>query len=140
MNAETPILRKATEDDLPALLELGRDLYPGRGTDAAEGWIREMVRSPDALVVIGDKGAGICRVIRHYGFEPKVRLEALAVRPGQGILALKIIKVMLWWGRQKGLRTVLSIGADTGVDFAPFAARLGGRKVETVSYEIPLEE
>lgn len=140
MNAESPLLRNATEADLPALLALGRDLYPGRGTDAAESWIREMIRRPDALVVIADDGAGICRVAQSYGFEPHARLDVLAVRPGNGLLALKIIRVMVWWAKQKGLRTSLSIGADTGVDFAPFAARLGGRKVETVRYEIPLEE
>lgn len=133
--------RKATEADIPFILALAKELYPDRPVEQGVPWITRAMRDPAHFVVVGPHSAGCCHITKHYGFEPKARLDMLARRPGvttATMEALKLLRVMLWWAKDRGAKGNFTLDADTGVDFEPFAKRLGGKRVEYVRYEIPL--
>lgn len=135
-----PEIRRATLDDAPFLLELAREKYPARQVDLAANWLKWCIESPDRLVLIGPNSAGIAQVQWNYGFERRARLDALAARPttGAALEALRIVRLMIDWAKQQGAVGSFRLDADTGVDFGPFAKRLGGRPVTMTRYEIPL--
>lgn len=132
-------IKKAADSDIPAMVEIGKACYPGRDVVLGVDWLRARMHDPANLVLLGPNSVGIASVSRRYGFEPKARLDVLACRPspGKALEALKMVRVMLWWAKERGAKPPFRMDADTGVDFSAFSARLGGKRVESVRYEIP---
>ena len=49
-----------------------------------------------------------------------------------------MVRMMIAWAKEQGAQGAFKLEADTGIDFAPFAKRLGGHAVTTTRYDIPL--
>lgn len=135
-------IRRATEADIPFVRELAVLKYPARNVEQALNWFKWCLQSPDRLVLVGANSFGIAQVDWNYGFERRGRMDVLAGRavPGASFETLRMIRMMVLWAKERGATGNFKIEADTGVDFGPFAKRLGGRQVTTVWYEIPLNE
>ena len=133
-----PMIRQATLDDIPFIAQLGKERYPQRDIEKDIPWARWCIQNPDRLVLVGPNSMGCCQIDWIYGHECKARLDVLAARPGPIWEALRMLRIMLNWARQKGAVGSFILDANTGVDFEPFSQRLGGRKVTRVEYEIPL--
>ena len=138
--AERPMIRQATLDDIPFIMALASEKYPGRDVEKDRPWASWCIQNPDRLVLIGPNSMGCAQVDWIYGHECKARLDVLAARPGPFWEALRMVRIMVNWARQKGAIGTFKLNAETDVNFAPFASRLGGRKVTTTYYEIPLEQ
>lgn len=135
-------IRVATVDDIDDALAIARECYPGREVGNARQWAEWIIKNPDRLALIGKDTVGIAAVYLNYGFERHARIDMLASRKTKAapLEALEMIRIMMHWAwHHKGLRTTLRLSSDTGVDFKPFAERLGGCAV-TPSYDIPLKE
>ena len=138
--AMRPMIRQATLDDIPFIMELAKEKYPTRDVEKAAPWAAWCIKNPDRLVLVGPSSMGCAQVDWRYGHECKARLDVLAARPGPIWEALRMLRLMLNWARQKGAIGNFILDANTGIDFGPFAERLGGKKVTIVQYEIPLDK
>ena len=132
-------IRIAIPEDLPGIMALARETYAGRDTDKAEPYIAWAMQQPDRLCLIGVDTAGMASVTSHYGFERKARMDILvgrrtAIAP---LEAFRMVKIMVDWAEKMGAKS-FRLDADTGVDFGPFALRLGGHLVDSPRYDIPL--
>jgi len=134
-NLET--IRLATLADVPIWIEKAKAKYPGRDVEKATRWAEWCVQNPNRLVLVGRNCAGIAQVDQYYGFECKAKLDMLFGDPSWE--TFRMVRMMVRWAREKGATGTFRLDADTGADFAPFAARLGGRPVTVTRYEIPLE-
>lgn len=141
-------IRLGQVEDIPALVEFALEAYGNRMIPRGEAWVKSggarwlewCILNPERLVLIGANSVGIAQVAWHYGFERKGRMDVLVSRPGSRtpLETLKMVRLMLSWARQRGAVGSFRLDADTGVDFEPFAQRLGGKPVTNVRYEIPL--
>lgn len=133
-------IRRATLDDMPFIIELAQDRYPGRGIENGIPWMRWCIQSPARLVLVGSNSVGVCRYSLNYGFESHASVDMLASRRAKTapLEALRMLRIMIQWAREKGVKDCLHLHADTGVDFEPFARRLGGKTVVSQRCEIPL--
>lgn len=137
-------IRRATLDDLPFFAELIQNRYGDRFHDpqkanANSNWLALAFERPDFTCLRGTHTAGVARVVIAYGAELLPQLVGMAAWPGAGLEPLRMLRVMLRWAKVRGATGDFAVSADTGVDFAPFAKRLGGRKVIKEVWEIPLE-
>lgn len=139
VDAETDI-RRATLADMPFIIEMARERYPARTIEKGIPWMQWCIGNPEKLVLIGPNSIGMANVGWQYGFERRARLDMLGARAvaGAALEALRMIRIMLTWAKQQGAVGTFRLDADTGVDFGPFARRLGGKPVTLTRYEIPL--
>lgn len=146
MNAlfRNSVIRRATEADIPHGLGIAQQAYPGRGIEKAVEWAKWHINQPNSIVLIGPSTLGIASIVFKYGFEKRSRLDMLAALPEKsGVLeALQQVRAMVRWAALQGAVGQFRIDADTGIDFGPFAKRLGGFEVDPVKYpryDIPLD-
>lgn len=137
-------IHRATEADIPRGLEIARERYPEREVANGLEWVRWHMRQPLSLVLAGSCTFGVASIVLKYGFEKRARLDMLAALPEKGVVmeALQQVKTMVRWATLQGATGYFRIDADTGVDFGPFAKRLGGCEVDPVKYpryDIPLD-
>lgn len=133
-------IRKATLDDMTFMVALAAEKYPARTIELGIPWMEWCLQSPERLVLVGPNSAGVAQVSWNYGYERRARLDMLGCRatPGAALEALRMVRMMLDWARQQGAKGSFRLDADTGIDFGPFARRLGGKPVTHTRYEIPL--
>lgn len=153
MNAPTPgrvflnsSIRRATLNDMPRMLEIAEEMYPGRGVKAGWDWMKWNIenRAGDKFVWIGEDSILVAHIFKRYGFELAVRVDMLCARRKKRVLfeAVHLLKACKRWAALNGVTEPLKLDADTGVNFEPFARRLGGYKVDPARYpvyEIPLD-
>lgn len=134
-------LRRATEADIPFMLEIGRERYGERYTEAAIPWMRYHLKNPGSLVLVGSASMGVASINLYYGFEKRARLDMLAAKLVKQAHweAFQQVKAMVRWAAVNGAEGGFKIDADTGADFGPFAKRLGGLRVQYPRYDIPLD-
>lgn len=137
---ERAAVRRATLADMPFIIAMAKEKYPARQIEQGISWMEWCIGSPERLVLIGPNSAGVAQVSWNYGFERRARLDMLGARatPGAALEALKIVRMMVAWAKEQGAQGTFRLDADTGVDFGPFARRLGGGPVTLTRYEIPL--
>lgn len=133
-------IRRAILDDMPFIVELAREKYPKRVIDLGIPWMEWAIGNPERLVLVGPNSVGVAQVSWNYGFERRARLDMLGARAASGaaLEALRMVRMMLAWAKEQGAQGTFRLDADTGVDFGPFALRLGGKPVTLTRYEIPL--
>ena len=133
-------IRRATAEDIPFVRELARLKYPERAIEQALGWFEWCLKNPERLVLVGTNSVGIAQVDWRYGFERRGRLDMLASRPMPYAAweAFRMVRMMVAWAKEQGAQGTFRLDADTGIDFGPFARRLGGTPVTLTRYEIPL--
>lgn len=129
---------------MPRSLEIARKAYPGRGIDMGVEWFKWSMKQANCLVLIGPSTVGVASIVWKYGFEKRARLDMLAALPEKHAVteALQQIRAMVRWAAVNGASGYFRVDADTGVDFGPFARRLGGHEVDPVKYpryDIPLD-
>lgn len=133
-----PSIRAATAADIDFWLPRAQQLYPARPIMAMEPWIRWALNNEDCLILVGKNSCGMARVSWFYGVDRKARMEFLFGSPSWE--TLKMVRLMVAWAKVRGATGKFRLTADTGVDFGPFAKRLGGHIVEqNPQYDIPLE-
>ena len=139
-HADLPVIRAATLDDMPFIIELAREKYPQRTIEKGIPWMAWAIQNSERLVLVGPNSGGVAQVSWNYGFERRARIDMLGARavPGAALEALRMVRMMLVWAKEQGAEGTFRLDADTGVDFGPFARRLGGKPVTTTRYEIPL--
>lgn len=153
MNAPIPhrvfanaAIRRATFDDMPAMLEIAEESYPGRGVKAGWDWMKWNIenKTGDKFVWIGNDSLIVAHIYKQYGYELRARIDMLCARRSKRAVmeALQLVKATKRWAAVNGVTHPMKLDADTGVDFGPFARRLGGWQVDPVKYpvyEIPLD-
>jgi len=136
-------IRRATEADFPMMMEICRARYGDRAAEAEKSipWMRWHLNNVGSLVLVGADTMGVASVSVLYGVEKRARLDMLATRPVKSapLEALQMVKAMVRWAAINGAGGAFRIDADTGVDFGPFARRLGGTEVPYPRYDIPLD-
>lgn len=140
------LIRRATLDDMPWMLELAEEQYPGRGVKAGWDWMKFCIenRIGDRCVLVGEASLIVAHIYKQYGYELRCRIDMLCAKKSKRAVleALQLIKGIKRWAAMNSVTAPLKLDADTGVDFGPFARRLGGRQVDPVRYpvyEIPLD-
>lgn len=114
------------------VLDVARNKYPPFDESRALEWLYSSLSNPNMLMLRGDHGFGIAGITyRFYDPKPLAHLVFLAVKPGGGWEGYRLLASMIRWARDRG--AVFHLGEDTGVDFGPWARRLGG-KVDRPSY------
>lgn len=138
---EAPAIRRATEADIDVGIEMVRAAYPDRPIDNARHWVTWLIKNPDRCLLIGLHSVGCAQFTWRYGFEPRARLDFLAAAPAAVEVwePLRMVRMMIEWAKGKGAKGCFRLDADTGVDFGPFARRLGGHEIVLRCWDIPLE-
>lgn len=138
-------IRRATLDDMPRMLEIAEEMYPGRGVKAGWDWMKWNIenRTGDKFVWVGDDSLIVAHIYKRYGYELCARVDMLCARRAKKAVfeALQLVKAAVRWAALNGVERPLKLDADTGADFGAFARRLGGWKVDPEQYpvyEIPL--
>lgn len=135
-------IRPAELNDLPEIARRLIQHYAGRATPAqimrGAKWMAWAIGSRDRLVLLGPNAFGIASIGTFYGCERKARVDILCSRPsaGRSLESLRMVRKMVAWAKRRGAPT-LRLDADTGVDFGPFARRLGATAVSTIKFDIP---
>ena len=138
--AARKFIRRASLDDMPFIIGMAKEKYPARQIEQGIPWMEWCIGSPERLVLVGPNSVGVAQVDWRYGFERRGRLDMLASRPQAGAPweAFRMVRMMLAWAKEQGAQGTFRLDADTGIDFGPFAKRLGGEPVTLTRYEIPL--
>lgn len=133
-------LHRATDADLPFMEALATEKYPGRPVKQGQPWVEWCMKNEDRLVLVGPNSFGIAQAQWIYGFERRGRLDMICARTTarSSFEPLRMIRLMVDWAKARGCVGTFKIDADTGVNFTPFAARLGGYAVTVERCEIPL--
>jgi len=135
---EELVIHRALDADKPFMLELAKEKYPNRDIERGVPWVEWCMGNRERLVLVGRHSFGIARVEWIYGFERRAGLDMLCARKGAGFEAFRMVRMMIQWAREQGAQGEFKLDADTGVDFGPFARRLGGRASSAQWYVIPL--
>lgn len=135
-------IRRATADDIPFISQLAQEKYPNRDVTKGLKWFEYCLRNPRRLPLVGPHSFGIAWIEPLYGFEERAGMDVLACRTSSaaGWEILRMVKIMVAWARAHGAEGAFRLDADTGVDFGPLAARLGGELSPQRYYLIPLEQ
>lgn len=138
------VIRRMTEADIPFFLEIAKERYPDRNVALGVQYVRWAMGNANSIVLCGTVAFGVASVSLKYGFEKRGRLDILAAKKGNKAVveAFQIVRAMVRWSALQGATGHFRIDADTGVDFGPFARRLGGHEVDPVRYpryDIPLD-
>ena len=138
--AARKFIRRASLDDMPFIIGMAKEKYPARQIEQGIPWMEWCIGSPERLVLVGPNSVGVAQVDWRYGFERRGRLDMLASRPQASAPweAFRMVRMMLAWAKEQGAQGTFRLDADTGIDFGPFAKRLGGEPVTLTRYEIPL--
>lgn len=133
-------IHQATADDEAFMMAIAKEKYPDRPIERGAPWVRWCMQNPERLVLVGAHSFGIAQTYWKYGYERRARLDMLCARPVSGSVmeALRMVRLMVMWAKEKGAIGTFILDADTGIDFAPFAERLGGTAVAVTRHEIPL--
>lgn len=122
------MIRHVTIEDSDFLISLAKESYTLPFVEeAAREWIARVVAAPDEAIFIRTDNATGVSVIQRPAWAPH-QLEAhmvFLVSRGNGVdmEGYKILKAMIEWAREQGAS--FHFGEQTGIDFAPFAKRLG---------------
>lgn len=137
---ERKFIRRATLADMPFIISLAKEKYPARQIELGIPWMEACIQNSERLVLVGPNSAGVAQIGWHYGFERRARLDMLGARPTASSAweAFRMVQIMVAWAKDEGATGSFRLDADTGVDFGPFARRLGGTPVTLTRYEIPL--
>lgn len=132
------MIRRATRDDIPFLLDVARSAYGARfESGAAATFIARALGEPSMIVLRGEHGGAVASMTRSfYDSAPRAYLLFIASRPGRGLLGegVALVRAVDAWRRERGA-IALHFGEDTGVNLAPIARRLGAA-VDRPSYVI----
>lgn len=133
-------IRRATLYDMPFMVALAREKYPSLPVAEGVGWMESCLSNPERLVLVGPNSVGVAQIGWNYGFQRRARLDMLGARPtvSGAWEAFRMVQIMLAWAKDQGAEGTFRLDADTGVDFGPFARRLGGKPVTVTRYELPL--
>lgn len=134
------VLRQATVEDVPWLLALAKHCYPTEPVEQGERWLLRCIERDDHLVLRGAAAGGIAHVAMEFGCLPRGRSDLIGAFPGGAREAFWIVKGMVEWAQWRGAKGNFRVDASTGVDFGPFARRLGGHLSSDKAYDIPLAE
>lgn len=139
-------IRRATLNDMPGMLELAEECYPGRGVKAGWDWMKWNIENKvgDRCVLVGEHSYIVAQIYKRYGYELRARVDMLCSRKSRKgwIEVVQLVKGIRRWAALAGVVDPFKLDADTGVDFGPIARRLGGWKVDPVRYpvyEIPVD-
>lgn len=124
------MIRRATYNDIPFLLEVARERYAQRFDDTAvTEFLRRAIAEPSMLVLRSEAGGAVASITRQFwGGNPRAYLLFVAARAGRGLVAdgVRLVRAVDEWRRSRGAES-LHFGEDTGIDFTPLARRLGAQ-------------
>lgn len=135
-NPPEPILadmvRLATIDDVPAMLEIAAERYPPFNRAEAEAWVVRIIEHPDAILLRSTHGFAAATLYATF-WEPQVMKAAMLFvcvsRKANplGFEGFRLIDAMRAWAGGRGASR-LHLGTDTGVDLGPIAKRMKAKK------------
>lgn len=134
---------RASLSDIPKIIGLAAQKYPGIDVPGSFAWLHRTMRDDDCCVLFYGDCCIVSTVAATFYFPGDKTghllmlfgdAEALKKTP---MLPFRMLSQVVDWARSKGA-TKFRFGADTGVDFAPFARRLGARP-DTPAYVVDLE-
>lgn len=139
MTAAHHEIRRAVISDIPGWLSLARGRYPGMDLSGVEKWVEWCIQSPKRLVLVGNATAGVAGLDLWHGIALRAQLIAMFTVPERqpGMEPVAMLRIMVAWARENKAKPPFLIDAQTGVDFGPFAARLGGHPAKEPRYVIP---
>lgn len=131
-------IRRATVIDLGDLLDIARESY-GRRFDAqkAQDFGLMALMSPQIAVFRDDDAFCMVGLARFF-WEPSDRANVmfLAVRRRQSWQAVKCMRAVLAWSKQRGAGS-LDFGEETGMEMGIIAKRIGAQQ-NRPSYRVDL--
>ncbi len=135
-------IRRVTEADTPWLHTLGKACYPD-GTydaDAAEQWVKSIMRSPNHLLLRGDR-SWIVAWVQSAPYRPKFKTGhfLIVASLGKAIVELRsMTAIVVEWAKQKGAARMYWASIN-GNDFGPLAKPHGAKPVSP-SYMLELAD
>lgn len=127
--------RRATLEDVPLLLHLFKEKYPGYSVEASEAWGRAVIGLPHVAFFICGQSVGIVAYQTEF-WRPLERIADLVQlygrpEPGDPWASYRVLKACIAWAKEEGCyairfgSTIDPIGIAGGVDrLAAFAKRL----------------
>ena len=133
------MIRPATVEDIPRILEMADSAYPEQEWDAESvaRWGEVALQSPNVLCLVGDRAFGLSTVTSPF-YNPKLvrgYMVFLAGVEGCGWEPCKILRAMVSWALQEKGAASYHLGEQTGIDLSPLAKRVGAA-LDSASYVV----
>lgn len=121
------MIRPVTRADIPFLLALGATKYPDYPHTESEAWLNASIPHSNGIIWLrSETGSAMAELLhRFWETAPSVwRLVFLATADPAHLEGYRLLKTVIKLARAQGA-TEFQFDSDTGVDFSPFAKRLG---------------
>ena len=124
--SEPRSIRVAGEADIPFILQVAFSAYGFDNPEIITSWLRKALKEPNCRVLVGGHSVGVGYAFQtFYWKKPRGHILHVASIPkGMSTEALRLMRSLVEWLKEKGCFEV-TFGSEIGVDYAPFAARLG---------------
>jgi hypothetical protein len=131
------LIRKATPEDAKFLIDLAKTSYPNFDEPAAYEWLGKAMQLDNYAVFRGERCGGVMMVNGFFYNPSELRGFMLycVAYPKAGWEVFRLFKAMIDWALNEKMAASVHFGSETGVNFAPFAKRLGGSQ-DTPSWTV----
>lgn len=124
------MIRSVTRADIPFLIALGAAKYPQYPQDRVAEWLSARIPFGNNIIWLrSERGSAMAELmVRFWESNPSVwRMTFLAALENADLEGYRLLKSVVKMARAQGA-TEFHFDSDTGVDFSPFAKRLGAAK------------
>ncbi len=136
------MIRPATLDDIPAIMEMGKAFADEAGVTERVGWDHNSVESllegilgsPDGILLVGDRSF-IGGVVAPHPFNQHHRVFMEFFWRSHGREGLKLLKEAERLAKKRGAHGSIMIGMADMPDLERFYGRIGYRPVEAQYYK-----
>lgn len=123
-------IRLCTVEDTDWLISLAQDSYDRPlDLDGCRSFIATATAAPnECFFARTENGVGVALAQAEF-HAPHIlaaHMLFLMARPNCGIEGYRLLKAMITWAKSRGVKT-FHFGESTGVNLAPFAARIGAQ-------------
>lgn len=132
------MIREATAEDIPAVMEMGKAFAEEAGITAEIGWdddsvrdmLEGMIESPDGILLVGNKGM-IGGVVSPHPFNRNVKVFMELFWRSHSREGVRLLKEAERLAKERGAIRSVMVGMARMPDVGPLYERMGYARYET---------
>ena len=131
------MIRKATVDDFPFIIDLAVKRYPKFDVESSLLWARKAIDLPGIMIARGEKSFAIGSIAAPF-YDPTTfrgYMVFLCAQEDCGYEPVPLARFLIKWALIERGASSFHFGEATGVNLAPLAKRLGA-DIDSPSYVV----